>query len=82
MKAVELRDLTRAELVQKRRDLEDELFNLRMRRSVKPLENPLRLRHIGREIARIMTVLRENDLGIRKIAETKSSVLGTDAGRK
>lgn len=77
MKIAELREMTREELYQKRRDLEDELFNLNMRRSLKALDDPLRLRHIGREIGQIMTVLREDDLGIRKLAERKTSVLDT-----
>jgi large subunit ribosomal protein L29 len=71
----ELREMTREELVQKRRDLEDELFNLNMRQSLKSLDDPLRLRHIGREIGQIMTVLREDELGIRRLAERKRSVL-------
>lgn len=62
MKITELRELTRDELLQRRRDLEEEMFNLKMRRSVKPLDNPLRLRLIGREIGRIMTVIREAEL--------------------
>ncbi len=62
MKIQELRELSREELLQRRRDLEEELFNLRMRRSVKPLDNPLRLRMIGRDIARVMTVVREAEL--------------------
>lgn len=71
----ELRDLTREELIQKRNDLVDERFNLTMRRSLKPLDNPLRLREVRREIARINTVLAEDDQGIRKLAEQKS-ILG------
>lgn len=62
MKIQELRELSREELLQRRRDLEEELFNLRMRRSVKPLDNPLRLRMIGRDIARVMTVVREAEM--------------------
>ena len=62
MKATELRELSRDELLMRRRDLEEEQFNLRMRRSVKPLDNPLRLRTIGREIGRIMTIIREAEL--------------------
>ncbi|MBD3331630.1 50S ribosomal protein L29 [candidate division GN15 bacterium] len=77
MKIAELREMTREELFQKRRDLEDERFNLNMRRSLKALDNPLRLRQIGREIGCIMTVLREDELGIRKLAERKTSVLDT-----
>ena len=57
-----LRELTREELEQKKGDLADEQFNLRMRQSLKALDNPLRIRQIRREIAQIMTVLREDDL--------------------
>lgn len=76
MKTNTFREMTRAELVQKRDELNEELFNLKMRRSIKTLENPLRLRTIGREIARINTVLREDELSIRSLAEGKLSILG------
>ncbi|MDZ4724038.1 MAG: 50S ribosomal protein L29 [candidate division Zixibacteria bacterium] len=76
MKISTLRELTRDELLQRRKDLEEELFNLRMRRSVKTLDNPLRLRHIGRDVGQIMTLLREDELGIRKLAESKTGILG------
>lgn len=81
IKIGDLRELTRDELGQRRRDLEDELFNLRMRKSMKQLENPLRLRHIGREIGQILTVLREDTLGIRKLAQAKTSIMDA-AGKK
>ena len=76
MKREPLRDLTRTELMQKCAELQDEMFNLRMRQSTKSLENPLRLRVIGREIGRINTILREDELGIRRLAESKTSILG------
>jgi large subunit ribosomal protein L29 len=81
MKLHELRELTRQELLQRHRDLQEELFNLRMRKSTKALENPLRLRHVGRDIARVMTVLREDQLGTRKLAESKTTILGGGAGK-
>ena len=61
-----LREQTRDELLQRRVDLLDERFNLNMRRSLKALDNPLRLRQIRREMAKIETVLREDELGVRK----------------
>lgn len=70
-----LREMTREELVQKHRDLQDELFNLNMRRSLKALDNPLRLRIIRREIAQIATLLREDELNIRSLAQAKKSLL-------
>jgi len=75
LKITELRELTADELRQKRRDLEDELFNLNMRRSLKALDNPLRLRTLRRDMARIKTVLHEDELGIRALAAAKTSIL-------
>lgn len=75
LKIQSLREMTRDELQQKKHELEDELFNLRMRRALKALDNPLRLRNIGREMAKILTVLNEDQLGIRKLAESKTSIL-------
>jgi large subunit ribosomal protein L29 len=82
MKREPLREYTRQELIQKRVDLQDELFNLRMRQSMKSLDNPLRLRTIGRDMARINTILREDEMGIRKLAESKTSILGQAGGKK
>jgi len=72
-----LREMTRDELLQKRRELDDELFNLKMRRSLKALDNPLRLRTNRRDYARIETVLHEDAIGLRKLAETSTSILDT-----
>ncbi len=75
LKVAELRDLTAEELRQKKRDLEDESFNLNMRKSLKALDNPLRLRTLRREMARINTILHEDEMGIRKLAEASTSIL-------
>ena len=81
MKVSALREMTRDELLQKRHDLDDELFNLTMRTSFKALDNPLRLRSIRRDSARILTVLREDELGFRKLAESGTSIIPqTDTG--
>jgi large subunit ribosomal protein L29 len=83
MRVQELREMTGEELVQKKRDLEDERFNLSMRKSFKALDNPLRLRTIRRDLARINTVLREDEKGIRKLAQAKTSILSeADADKK
>ncbi|UCD64377.1 MAG: 50S ribosomal protein L29 [Candidatus Zixiibacteriota bacterium] len=79
MKIQALRELTAEELRQRLSELNDEFFNLNMRRSLKSLDNPLRLRQVRREIARIKTVLNEDSQGIRKLAEQRTSILG-DAG--
>ncbi|MFQ5848130.1 MAG: 50S ribosomal protein L29 [Candidatus Methylomirabilales bacterium] len=61
MKAKELRELTAEELRQKRGDLSEDLFRLRMRKAGAQLENPMRLRQLRRDIARIETLLRERE---------------------
>jgi len=75
MKPRALREMTREELEQQQNDLRDELFNLKMRRSLKNLDNPLRLRTVRRDIARIETILTEDTRGLRKLAEMKQSIL-------
>ena len=58
MDAREFRELSAEELAQKLRDLRDDLFKLKLRASVTPLENPARIRQLRREIARGETVRR------------------------
>ncbi|HEY8450365.1 MAG TPA: 50S ribosomal protein L29 [Bacillota bacterium] len=62
MKAEELRDLSDAELEKKARDLKEELFNLRFQKVTGQLENPMRLREVRRDLARVRTVQREREL--------------------
>ncbi len=62
MKATELRELSAAELNQKLADLKQELFNLRFQHAVNQLENPGRIEAVKRDIARVKTVLRANEL--------------------
>ena len=75
MRTKEMRELTREELELRRRNLSEERFNLKMRKSFKELDNPLRLRHLRREIARINTILHEDDLDVRVLAKSKVSIL-------
>lgn len=76
MKMHSLRDMTKDELLQKKNEMIDELFNLQMRKSLKELENPLRLRTIRRDIARIETILTEDARGIKRIVDSAVSILG------
>lgn len=62
MKATEIRNMTKDEIIKTLADLEDEHFKLRVRRSTEELPNPLRLRIIRRDIARLKTILREMEL--------------------
>jgi large subunit ribosomal protein L29 len=82
LKVQALREMTREELMQKRIELLEEQFNLRMRVSLKSLDNPLRLRQIRREIAKVMTILNEDKIGIRKLADTRISILSQPGAKR
>ena len=62
MKANEIRGLTADELNAKLADLKKDLFMLRMQHATNQLDNPLKLADVKKDIARIMTVLREKEL--------------------
>jgi large subunit ribosomal protein L29 len=68
MKLSELKEKSKAELTDHLRGLYKEVFSLRLRRASQEMPNPLRLRTLRREIARVKTMLREDELGIRKLA--------------
>jgi len=59
MKAAELRDLGAEELGTKERDLTDELFRLRIQKSMGQLETPAKIRSVRRDLARVKTFLRQ-----------------------
>ena len=59
MKAAELRDLGADELNAKEHDLADQLFRMRIQKSMGQLEAPEKLRTVRRDLARIKTVLRQ-----------------------
>lgn len=61
-----LATMDEAELAEKLRDAKAELFNLRFQSATGQLENSARLKAVKRDIARIYTVLRERELGIRE----------------
>jgi len=65
MKASELRNMATNELEQQVKKLKEELFNLRFQLATGQLDNPARLRQVKKDIARVKTVLRERELGIR-----------------
>lgn len=58
-KATEMRDKTVDELRQDEADLRKEMFNLRFQQVTGEIENPLRIRHVRKDIARILTVINE-----------------------
>ena len=62
MKASEIRELTADELNTKLSDLKAELFNLRFQLAINQLDNPMRITAVKKDIARVKTVIRENEL--------------------
>ena len=62
MKAAELREMSAAELTKKLADLKEELFNLRFQHAINQLDNPMRIEAVKKDIARVKTVMRANEL--------------------
>ena len=62
MKASEIREMTAEELNQKLTDLKAELFDLRFQLAINQLDNPMRISAVKKDIARVKTVIRENEL--------------------
>lgn len=65
MKASELKDRTREELEVEVSELKSELFKLRFQLATNQLDNPLKIREVKRNIARVKTVMRKKELGIQ-----------------
>ena len=63
MRAEEIREMGTEDVVTRVRELEEEQFRLKFRGATEPLEDPLRLRLIRRDIARLKTVLQEQTNG-------------------
>ncbi len=61
MKAKDFRELSTEELNSKLVDLKKELFNLRFQSAINQLENPMRIKAVKKDIARILTVLNAAD---------------------
>ncbi len=66
MKANEIRELSVAELNEKLDELNKELFNLRFQHSVNQLDNPMRLKAVKKDIARVNTIIREKESADQK----------------
>ena len=73
--AHELDELNAVDLEARLREAKEELFNLRFQAATGQLESHGRLRTVKKDIARIYTVVRERELGIRS---TPSNDLGSD----
>ena len=62
MRADDIRELTVEDMKARIAELEEERFRLKFRSATEPLEDPLRLRGIRKDIARLKTILREREL--------------------
>lgn len=67
MKAKEVRDMTTDELTIKLTNLKEELFNIRFQLATGQLDNPMRVKDIRKSIARVKTVMRQNELNANRI---------------
>lgn len=68
MKIKELREMTTEELGTKARELKQEMFNLRIQQQSGQLENPARLNHLRKDVARIETIISERRNGAKAAA--------------
>jgi large subunit ribosomal protein L29 len=62
MRAEEIRELSVSDIQARLAELEEERFRLRFRSATEPLENPLRVRGLRKDIARLKTELRQRAL--------------------
>jgi large subunit ribosomal protein L29 len=62
VKAAEIRELTVDDLRTRVKDLDDQLFRLRIQKAMGQLEAPAKVRDIRRDLARIKTILREKEV--------------------
>ena len=65
MKGKDVREMTNDELNAKLGELKSELFNLRFTHATGQLSNPLQLQSVKKDIARVKTVIRQRELGIK-----------------
>jgi len=65
MKARELKELSDDELKNKEEELKDQLFKLRFQHALGQLENAMKLKSIKKDLARIKTIVRESQKGMK-----------------
>ena len=62
MKAKEMQNMSSEELTKKLGDLKEQLFNLRFQHAINQLDNPHRIDDVKKDIARVMTVMRQKNV--------------------
>ena len=65
MKTIDVRKMSIAELETKLLGLKKDLFNLRLQHATNQLDNPIRIADVKKDIARVMTIIREQQLTCR-----------------
>ncbi len=73
MKMEEIKQLSLKELQIRLQDAKDEWANLRFQLALHQLDNPLKIRSMRRDIARLKTVIHEYELGLRQGKESQNS---------
>ena len=68
MNAKEIRENSMTELNEKLADLKDELYKLRFQHAINQLDNPKRITAVKKDIARVKTIIRENEIKDGKTA--------------
>lgn len=71
MKIEKIREMTEIELVNEVKKLKTELFNLRFQQVTGQLENPLKMRDVKKDIARVKTIIREKELEKTDVKERR-----------
>ena len=77
----DIRDMGEGDINARINELEEERFRLKFRAGTETLEDPLRLRVIRKDVARLKTVLREKIIGIAE-AGTPASLPKTQSAKK
>ena len=62
MNVSEIREMTPAELNDKLKELKEDLFHLRFQHAINQLDNPMRIVAVKKDIARVKTIIRENEI--------------------
>ena len=76
-------EMTLVEVEEKLNELKKELFNLRFRNSMRQLDNPLELRYLRRDLARLLTAISEHRQGIARLAgDEMGAKVGKETGEK
>ena len=75
-KNADLRELTNEDLRHRERDLDEQVFRLRIQKSMGQLDSPFTLRETRRDLARVKTLLRENERNQETTTRSTDEVVG------